>query len=76
MPRVRASTAAKNASSFAGSLMPGEASTPDATSTPQGLTAAIPSATFSAVSPPERISGILLRRFATSFQSQVLPVPP
>ena len=39
--------------------MPGAASTPEATSTAYGSTAAMPAATFSAVSPPERISGNL-----------------
>ena len=39
--RAAVPAAATNASTFAGSLMPGSASTPDATSTPHGRTAAI-----------------------------------
>ena len=59
-----------NASTFAGSLIPGADSTPEATSTAHGCTAAMPSATFSGVSPPDRISGTCEWRWAPS-----LPVP-
>ena len=76
MRATGAAAAAKNAASLSGSLIPGEASTPEATSTANGSTAAIPAATFSAVSPPERIAGTLRRRCAASAQSQVAPVPP
>ena len=48
-----------NAASLSGSLTPGAASTPEATSTAYGSTAAIPAATFSGVRPPERITGHL-----------------
>ena len=41
-----------------------------------GSTAAIPAATFSGSSPPERIAGTIRRRRAASAQSQVCPVPP
>ena len=68
--------AAKNASSFAGSLTPGSASVPDATSTANGRVASIPAATVSGVSPPERISGTCERRSWVSDQSHVSPVPP
>ena len=73
---ARSSIAAKNAASFSGSLTPGEASTPEATSTPHGRAGAIPSATFSAVSPPESRNGTFARRCASSAQSHVCPLPP
>ena len=53
--------------------MPGSASTPEATSTAYGCTAAIAPATLSAVSPPERIAGIFERRWAARLQSHVRP---
>ena len=55
--RRRAATAWKNAASLAGSLRPGSASVPLAVSTANGRVAAIASATFSGVSPPESTSG-------------------
>ena len=66
----------RNASSLAGSLIPGSASTPEATSTANGRTSAIAPATFSAVSPPARIAGIFERRWAARLQSHVCPEPP
>ena len=52
----------KNPAISAWSLTPGSASTPLATSTANGRAAAIPSATFSGVRPPARISGTSERR--------------
>ena len=65
-----------NAASRSGSFTPGAASTPEATSTAYGSTAAIPAATFAAVRPPERICGTGERRRAASAQSHVSPLPP
>ena len=75
-PRTGGRRGAKNAASLSGSLIPGAASTPEATSTANGSTAAIPAATFSAVSPPDRIAGTLRRRCAARAQSHVRPEPP
>src|SRR5205085_7498229 len=50
-------TDAENACSFSGSFTPGSRSTPLATSTANGPTAAIASTTFSGVRPPLRIIG-------------------
>jgi hypothetical protein len=47
--------ASMNAATFSGSLIPGDDSTPLATSTIQGRTSATRSATFSGVNPPARI---------------------
>src|SRR5205085_12632541 len=69
-------TAAKNASSFCGSLTPGDASVPEATSTPHGCVAAIAAPTFSGVSPPESRNGVFDRRPASRPQSHVSPLPP
>src|SRR5205085_8836258 len=49
--------AAMNARSLRGSFLPGDTSTPVQTSTPQGRTAAIASATLSVFRPPARMSG-------------------
>src|SRR5512139_3237407 len=68
--------APRKASTLAWSLRPGSASTPLTTSTANGFTSSIASATFSAVRPPARTIGTLERRFATSSQSKLLPVPP
>ena len=57
-------------------MTPGALSVPEAVSTAHGPAAAIASATLSGPSPPERISGTFERRAASSFQSQVRPVPP
>lgn len=54
-----------NARTFSGSFRPGEISTPVLTSTPQGRTVRIASATFAAVKPPARSQG---------GQSSILPV--
>src|SRR5215218_6308977 len=54
---VVARTAAAKAFNLAGSLTPGDSSTPLATSTANGSVAAIASATFSGFSPPDMISG-------------------
>src|SRR5262245_36372314 len=67
---------ANSALSLSESFRPGERSTPDDTSIPEGPTQLIASPTFSGVRPPARITG---RRFATVDarpQSTVIPVPP
>src|SRR5262249_60668063 len=68
--------ASRNASTFAWSLRPGSASTPETTSTAKGRTSSMAPATFSAVRPPARIIGTFERRFAASSQSKRFPVPP
>src|SRR5581483_10162208 len=54
-------TASANARSFCGSFRPGLSSTPLATSTANGWTAEIASATLSGFRPPDRITGIFPR---------------
>src|SRR5215469_6319154 len=46
---------AMNARTLSGSLRPGAASTPEATSTPHGFSSAMASATFSGLRPPAAI---------------------
>src|SRR5437879_10981140 len=60
---------------FAASLIPLADSTPLETSTPQGRTRRIASATLSRASPPERIRG-RSRAAGTSDQSKLSPAPP
>src|SRR5690242_8611892 len=65
---------------LAGSFLPGEASTPEETSTPQGWRIRMASFTFSGVRPPAIITldlELILRTIGTLlFQSKALPVPP
>src|SRR6185436_18080418 len=68
-------TSATNAAILAASLMPLADSTPLDTSTPQGFTRRMASATFPGASPPERTSG-LSRCAGTSDQSNPVPAPP
>ncbi len=75
-PSGELAAAPMNASTFSGSLIPGADSTPEATSTPHGCTAAMPSATFPGVRPPDRITGTRECRCAASAQSHVRPLPP
>ncbi len=65
-----------NASSFAGSLRPGEASVPLATSTANGRAVSIAAPTLSGVRPPESTSGGVRGWRRASSQSKVSPVPP
>src|ERR1019366_6151436 len=69
-------TAAANDWSLATSLRPGAASTPLATSTAKGCTAAIASATLAGFRPPDRISGTRRPWARASSQANVSPVPP
>src|SRR5205085_5985217 len=69
-------TATANASSFSGAFTPGSISTPLATSTACGRSAAIASATLSGVSPPLRITGSGPRCVRAISQENVAPVPP
>src|SRR5688572_2580270 len=72
-PRARATNSAVRARS----LTPGvPASTPLATSTPNGKTSRIASATLSGSRPPARISGRSRDSSRTSDQSKTCPVPP
>src|SRR4030095_16439485 len=68
--------AATSALSLSESFRPGELSTPDDTSIPEGLARLIASPTFSGVRPPARITGRRLAAVAARPQSTVLPVPP
>ncbi len=72
----KASTAANNARNFAGSLRPGRASTPLATSTAYGSATRMASAIFSGVKPPARMIRPYRRASRANFQSSVRPVPP
>src|SRR2546426_6246895 len=63
------STESKKRFSFSGSLRPGSASTPLATSTANGLATSIASATLSWSSPPDSTSGGSRGCSAASFQS-------
>ena len=67
--------AATNARTLRGSLRPGDCSTPVDTSTPQGWTASMPSATFSGVSPPARITRRFTGMPSASDQSKTWPDP-
>src|SRR5512147_583460 len=69
-------TACTNAFILRGSFSPGADSTPEATSTPQGLTCLTASATFSGVNPPASNSGYFFANSAAPFQSAVTPLPP
>src|SRR3954451_7979323 len=69
-------TAAANARSFSGSFTPGRASVPLAVSTAYGSVASIAAATLSGESPPLSTNGTSVRRWRTSSQSKVSPVPP
>src|SRR6266852_4208081 len=74
-------TALTKARTFSGSFFPGLASTPEATSTPQGFRTPIASPTFAGVNPPATISFTPPCRIPSAmgtalFQSKVLPVPP
>ena len=64
-----------NASIFSTSLRP-SLSTPDETSTAQGVTCATASLTFSGVRPPASISGLARPTSAAMFQSNASPLPP
>lgn len=57
-------------------FFPGDASTPLLMSKASGVTVFKASATFSALSPPDKISGILPLRPAAKSQLDFLPVPP
>src|SRR6185437_11982123 len=69
-----------NARTFSGSFLPGRASTPEETSTPQGFVIRMASPTFSGFSPPARTSRprplIVSNDFIAPCQSNVWPVPP
>src|SRR5262249_47892848 len=73
-------TAAIKARTLAGSFLPGLASTPEATSTPQGFSICIASVTLVGFSPPATTTLEILLMAATkgtaSCQSKVSPVPP
>src|SRR5882672_11546539 len=56
--------------------MPGDDSTPDETSIPNGFTRAMASPTFSGVRPPDSTTRRTAATVAAAAQSMVLPVPP
>src|SRR5437868_11152874 len=64
-----------NSPIFAGSLIPGDVSTPLDTSTAQGCTTLIASETLAGESPPDSTIG-RGKRLGIRFQSNVIPVPP
>src|SRR5690606_2612492 len=64
-----------NASIFAGSFTPGARSTPLLTSTPNGRTVAIASATFTAFNPPASTSCVRAASRCAVAQSAVVPDP-
>ncbi len=59
-----------------GLLTPGAVSTPDETSTMVAPVAAMPSATFSAVNPPDSMNGTRSLTAAMRRQSNASPLPP
>ncbi len=71
-------TASIKARTFSGSFLPGLASTPEATSTPQGFSMRIASATLLEFKPPATTILSLSGRIpaAAAFQSNTFPVPP
>src|SRR5258705_251956 len=61
---------------ISGSLMPGELSTPEDTSTPPARVTRTASATLSTLRPPETMKGSLRSRFSSTCQSNTAPSPP
>ena len=56
--------------------MPKDSSTPEDTSTKSAFVIEIASFTFSILSPPDKIQGLIIFNFCTKCQSKATPLPP